>query len=48
MLRSAATDHELSNRLRAIWTGGADRYSESGTSHMAPTQKIEMSYLGGE
>jgi GTP 3',8-cyclase len=47
MLRSGATDHELSERLRSVWTTRADRYSEARTADTAPTQKIEMSYIGG-
>jgi cyclic pyranopterin phosphate synthase len=47
ILRSGATDHELSDRLRSIWTARADRYSEARTADTAPTEKIEMSYIGG-
>jgi GTP 3',8-cyclase len=47
ILRSAATDHELSDRLREIWTARADRYSETRTADTTPTEKIEMSYIGG-
>jgi cyclic pyranopterin phosphate synthase len=47
ILRSGATENELSEHLRSIWTARADRYSEARTSHPAPTQKIEMSYIGG-
>lgn len=47
ILRSGATDHELSDRLRSIWTARADRYSDARTAHTPHTQKIEMSYIGG-
>jgi GTP 3',8-cyclase len=47
ILRSGATDHELAERLRSIWTARSDRYSEARTADTAPTQKIEMSYIGG-
>jgi cyclic pyranopterin phosphate synthase len=47
LLRSGATDQQLAQRLRSIWTARADRYSEARTAHTAPTHKIEMSYIGG-
>ncbi|HEY8866615.1 MAG TPA: GTP 3',8-cyclase MoaA [Solirubrobacteraceae bacterium] len=47
ILRGGATDHELAQRLRTIWTARADRYSEARTAQTAPEQKIEMSYIGG-
>jgi GTP 3',8-cyclase len=47
ILRSGATDNEVSERLRSIWTARMDRYSEARTTHAAPTEKIEMSYIGG-
>jgi cyclic pyranopterin phosphate synthase len=47
ILRSGATDEELTERLRAIWTVRADRYSEARSAETAPTEKIEMSYIGG-
>jgi cyclic pyranopterin phosphate synthase len=47
ILRSGATDHELSERLRSIWTVRADRYSEARTAVTASAPKIEMSYIGG-
>ena len=47
ILRGGATDQELAQRLRTIWTARADRYSEARTAQTAPEQKIEMSYIGG-
>jgi cyclic pyranopterin phosphate synthase len=47
LLRSGATDQELAERLRSIWTARADRYSEARSAETAPTEKIEMSYIGG-
>ncbi len=47
VLRTGATDQQLAQRLRSIWTGRADRYSEARTADTSPTQKIEMSYIGG-
>jgi cyclic pyranopterin phosphate synthase len=47
MLRDGATDDELAQRLRSIWTARADRYSEARTAETAQARKIEMSYIGG-
>jgi GTP 3',8-cyclase len=54
LLRGSADEAELDRRLRALWSGRADRYSaeradaarrsRAGASRMA---KIEMSYIGG-
>jgi len=49
LLRGGATDLELSNAIRTVWQGRADRYSElraSGEAHPAG-RRIEMSYIGG-
>jgi cyclic pyranopterin phosphate synthase len=49
LLRGGATDLELSNAIRSVWQGRADRYSElraSGEAHPAG-RRIEMSYIGG-
>ena len=46
-LRSGATDEQLAERLRSVWTARADRYSEARTADTASAQKIEMSYIGG-
>jgi cyclic pyranopterin phosphate synthase len=47
LLRDGATDQQLAERLRSIWTARADRYSEARSAETAPTQKVEMSYIGG-
>jgi cyclic pyranopterin phosphate synthase len=47
ILRSGATDDQITQRLRSIWTERADRYSEARTADTAPMEKIEMSYIGG-
>jgi cyclic pyranopterin phosphate synthase len=47
LLRGGATDDEIAERVRAIWSGRADRYSEIRTSNTPRVQKIEMSYIGG-
>ena len=46
-LRSGATDDELAETLRGIWTRRTDRYSELRTAETAAKSKVEMSYIGG-
>ncbi|HEY2073900.1 MAG TPA: GTP 3',8-cyclase MoaA, partial [Gaiellaceae bacterium] len=46
-LRAGATDEELAETLRGIWTKRTDRYSELRTSATASLPKVEMSYIGG-
>ena len=46
-LRLGASDEELVKRLREIWTGRTDRYSELRTAETAVFPKVEMSYIGG-
>ena len=46
-LRAGATDDELAETLRGIWTKRTDRYSELRTSETAALPKVEMSYIGG-
>jgi cyclic pyranopterin phosphate synthase len=46
-LRLGASDEELAERLRSIWTRRTDRYSELRTEETAALPKVEMSYIGG-
>jgi GTP 3',8-cyclase len=46
-LRSGASDDELTEMLRGIWTRRTDRYSELRTADTAALPKVEMSYIGG-
>jgi len=46
-LRSDATDEELAESLRGIWSRRTDRYSELRTAGTATLPKVEMSYIGG-
>ncbi|HEY2544140.1 MAG TPA: GTP 3',8-cyclase MoaA [Gaiellaceae bacterium] len=46
-LRAGATDEDLAETLRGIWTKRTDRYSELRTSETAALPKVEMSYIGG-
>ncbi|MFL5916660.1 MAG: GTP 3',8-cyclase MoaA [Gaiellaceae bacterium] len=46
-LRLGASDEEVAEQLRAIWTRRTDRYSELRTAETASVPKVEMSYIGG-
>jgi cyclic pyranopterin phosphate synthase len=46
-LRRGASDEELVELLRAIWTRRTDRYSELRTAETTSLPKVEMSYIGG-
>ncbi len=46
-LRQGATDEELAERVRAIWTQRTDRYSERRSEATVDLPKVEMSYIGG-
>jgi GTP 3',8-cyclase len=46
-LRSGASDDEIAETLRGVWTRRTDRYSELRTSETAALPKVEMSYIGG-
>jgi cyclic pyranopterin phosphate synthase len=46
-LRLGASDDELVEQLRAIWSRRTDRYSELRTEETASLPKVEMSYIGG-
>jgi len=47
-LRSGATDDEIAETLRGIWSRRTDRYSELRTAETAGAKaKVEMSYIGG-
>jgi cyclic pyranopterin phosphate synthase len=47
LLRSGATDDQLSRRLHSIWASRADRYSETRTAATRSARRVEMSYIGG-
>jgi GTP 3',8-cyclase len=46
-LRLGASDEELTEQLRALWTRRTDRYSELRTAETASLPRVEMSYIGG-
>ncbi|HLJ66466.1 MAG TPA: GTP 3',8-cyclase MoaA [Chloroflexota bacterium] len=47
LLRSGATDEELTGLLRTVWGQRSDRYSEIRSARTVDLPKIEMSYIGG-
>lgn len=47
MLRSDMDDHEIADRIRAVWRQRDDRYSEIRTEQTSRMPKVEMSYIGG-
>jgi cyclic pyranopterin phosphate synthase len=46
-LRLGASDEELAELIRGIWSKRTDRYSELRTAKTSALPKIEMSYIGG-
>ncbi|HEV8534891.1 MAG TPA: GTP 3',8-cyclase MoaA [Candidatus Limnocylindria bacterium] len=47
LLRSGATDDEISRTVADVWSVRTDRYSELRSSETAGLHKIEMSFIGG-
>ena len=47
LLRGGASDEELTDALRGIWSARTDRYSELRSAETAGLEKVEMSYIGG-
>jgi cyclic pyranopterin phosphate synthase len=47
LLRSGASDDEISALLRTVWSNRVDRYSEIRSSNTIHLKKIEMSRIGG-
>ena len=47
LVRSGATDDEVTNAIAGVWTKRADRYSEIRTERTSELPRIEMSYIGG-
>jgi cyclic pyranopterin phosphate synthase len=46
-LRGGASEQQLAEHIRSVWSDRADRYSETRAIRSAPAEKIEMSYIGG-
>jgi cyclic pyranopterin phosphate synthase len=47
LLRAGASDEELADAVRGVWSGRKDRYSELRTEGTTDLPKVEMSYIGG-
>lgn len=47
LLRSGASDQEITDFVFSIWRNREDRYSELRSQGAAPDGKVEMSYVGG-
>lgn len=47
MMRAGADDATISTRLRQVWRGRSDRYSELRSSQTPRLRKVEMSHIGG-
>ena len=47
LLRSEASDEEISGALVSIWRARTDRYSEIRSAKTTGLPKVEMSYIGG-
>jgi len=47
LLRSGASDEEISSAIAAVWTERTDRYSDLRSEQTAGLHKIEMSFIGG-
>jgi len=47
LLRTGATDEQISNLISNTWSKRSDNYSEIRTAETSSLRKIEMSYIGG-
>jgi cyclic pyranopterin phosphate synthase len=47
LLRSGATDDELTEAIGSVWRRRTDRYSEIRSEQTVDLPKVEMSYIGG-
>jgi len=47
LLRGGASDEEITEAVRSVWTRRTDRYSELRTAETATLPKVEMSHIGG-
>ncbi len=47
LLRSGASDEDLSRAIDSVWAARTDRYSELRSADTAGLRKIEMSFIGG-
>ena len=47
LVRSGASDEEITHAIAAVWTERTDRYSDLRSEQTAGLHKIEMSFIGG-
>jgi len=47
LVRSGATDDEITHAIAAVWTERTDRYSDLRSEQTVGLHKIEMSFIGG-
>jgi cyclic pyranopterin phosphate synthase len=47
LIRSGATDDEISQLLTRVWSKRTDRYSEIRSENTIALPKVEMSHIGG-
>ena len=47
LVRSTASDDEITHAIAAVWTERTDRYSDLRSEQTAGLHKIEMSFIGG-
>lgn len=47
LMRRGASDDELTDKLKNLWRGRRDRYSETRTIESVLRPKVEMSHIGG-
>lgn len=47
LLRSGASDEEISEKIANVWHKRTDRYSEIRSENTIPLPKVEMSHIGG-
>jgi GTP 3',8-cyclase len=47
LIRNEASDDEIAEAIRRVWSVRTDNYSEIRTAETAKLRKVEMSYIGG-
>jgi cyclic pyranopterin phosphate synthase len=47
LVRSDATDEQIADRVRGVWSARKDQYSELRAKNTEGLEKVEMSYIGG-
>ena len=47
LIKAGASRAEIQAAVRSIWTERSDAYSEERNSTQQPSERVEMSYIGG-